>query len=175
MTSVGAVSGEWEYGLDLPIGVSTSVDSCVRAFCEVEELAGDNKVYCSACKKNTTHAKKARVEEGKDFMLVTLKRFGEDGAKTEATIRTAPLLTVVSATGETLRYGLRGICEHIGESVRTGHYVSYVSFRASGGWWRCDSNAPEGREEINTPVPAARALEAQGYVFFLNSVERFCF
>ncbi|CAM9189488.1 unnamed protein product, partial [Hapterophycus canaliculatus] len=52
-----------------------SLEACIRRFCEVETLEGDNAWYCSKCKKPQPASKKLDLWKVPPVLIVHLKRF----------------------------------------------------------------------------------------------------
>ncbi|PNH09862.1 Ubiquitin carboxyl-terminal hydrolase 8 [Tetrabaena socialis] len=60
-----------------PDGRELSVGDCLRAFCEQEELEGDNSYKCESCKRQQPHSKRLQVFRPPRVLVVTLKRFAQ--------------------------------------------------------------------------------------------------
>lgn len=57
------------------------------------------------------------------------------------------------------RYTLQCVVQHIGPTLHSGHYISYVRGIRDGEWWRAD-------DETTTPVTSDVVERAEGYLLF---------
>lgn len=124
----------------------TTVDECLKAFCEEEKLTGINQYSCPTCKSKQDASKKLSVWEAPEYLIIHLKRFKKDYggvvpriSKITSTV-TFPLegLTLDQCYSEIHKkdyvYDLTAISEHSG-STGFGHYVAHCKNAVNGRWY----------------------------------------
>ncbi|EER00942.1 hypothetical protein Pmar_PMAR003013 [Perkinsus marinus ATCC 50983] len=165
---------------------TVSLKSLIANYFVDEELTdfSCDKCHC----KSTKATKSTKVTASPDILVIHLRRFTAQGRKINTAVsfpmECAKLVdrATTSSTSAAAHpclegscsfqpyldgsYRLLGLCVHVGTHLGTGHYISYVRRKASGGgarWWRCDD------EKISLIDPdKVLAKQSQVYCLFFQ-------
>jgi ubiquitin carboxyl-terminal hydrolase 36/42 len=132
--------------LSLEIVRADSLTKALARFTAVESLDGNNKYYCSRCKKKVPALKQFTVDKAPNVLTIQFKRFsgtGSSGGKLDKKIefgRTLDMQPFISNPQEkNAKYTLYAVLVHAGWSTHSGHYYCYVR-TASGMWHALDDS-----------------------------------
>lgn len=119
------------------INHARSVDDALREFFKPEFLKNANKYRCEKCKTKVEAKKQYRIEKKPNCVVLHLKRFNYQSRKISSTINFAETLSLNeycdNPAASDQAYELTGIVVHLGGSLYSGHYVSYI--KSSGKWY----------------------------------------
>lgn len=106
-------------------------------FFKPEYLKKGNQYRCEKCKTKVDAKKQYRVDQKPTCVILHLKRFNYQARKISSRIIFPETLSLADyektpGTGDQ-KYELTGIVVHLGGSLYSGHYVSYV--KSSGRWY----------------------------------------
>ena len=129
---------------------------CLKKYTSVEELTGDNQIYNEKTDEKEDAKKRIMFWSLPDILVVTLKRFNNNGRKDQRLIDfevTNFDLSefIVGYDKQNYVYELYGVCNHSGNTMG-GHYTSYVK-NNNGKWYHFnDTNVTEISEDsIKSP------------------------
>ena len=136
----------WSATMDVEIEPGASMQTLVDRFVFPECLEGDEEVECEHCMMKTPHVKTMRVEEGRGFVVVALKRFNDYGDKVEWEVELANTISIDTVQGK-LKGQVVGFVEHIGNSLDDvgNHYRAYL--KKETGWWEADGDTVERQSD----------------------------
>mmetsp|Transcript_4810 Transcript_4810/g.7278 ORF Transcript_4810/g.7278 Transcript_4810/m.7278 type:complete len:551 (-) Transcript_4810:40-1692(-) len=158
-----------------------TLDHCLKRFCEVEELDGEDGWYCPECKIKTNATKKLDLWKLPPVLIIHLKRFesspeiltksGRQGRHKISDFVIFPtdrmVLDWVVDHGSPQRdhpdYDLMAVANHHG-SIWNGHYTSFARSRSTNDWNQFDD------EEV-IPVSPARVVSSSAYVLMYVKME----
>ena len=126
------------FNIMLPISNSKTLLSCFDLFTQKESLSDDNMIYNEKTKKKEKVTKQIEFWSLPDILVITLKRFSNNGRKDKTHID-FPLNNldlskyVIGYDKHSYKYDLYGICNHSGVT-QGGHYYAYVK-NANGKWY----------------------------------------
>lgn len=144
--------------LHLPIN-GTTLEECLQNYSNEELLSGDNAYYCDKCENRSDAIRKDGIWNTADHLIITLKRFGSDGSKNNALI-TYPIgqldMTPYLKSGDSRKYELYAVSNHLGGSIHGGHYTSYV--KNAGSWYEYNDSMVNTATQENIVSPNSYVL-----------------
>ncbi|CAF1472222.1 unnamed protein product [Adineta steineri] len=110
-----------------------------------ETLSGENLYRCMKCKQLVPAVKRYTLHKASNILLINLKRFefGKNSHKLSHLVRYPEYLNVKSYMSEensndqSLNYRLYAVLVHVGSSMHSGHYYSYVR-SPNNRWYKAD-------------------------------------
>ncbi|UJR20803.1 hypothetical protein I4U23_023916 [Adineta vaga] len=110
-----------------------------------ETLSGENLYRCMKCKQLVPAVKRYTLHKASKILLINLKRFefGKNSHKLSHLVRYPERLNVKSYMSEensndqSLNYRLYAVLVHVGSSMHSGHYYSYVR-SPNNRWYKAD-------------------------------------
>jgi ubiquitin C-terminal hydrolase len=72
------------------------LSQCLTNFCAAETLKGDNKYFCSGCKKKCEAKKRFSIEQSPRTLIIHIKRFTNLGNKIPDYVKYPSLLSLKS-------------------------------------------------------------------------------
>ncbi|MCO5611304.1 hypothetical protein L7F22_065556 [Adiantum nelumboides] len=129
--------------LSLDIVKAESLLKALTRFTGIEVLDGDNKYFCSKCKKKVRAHKQFTIDYAPHVLTVQFKRFsssGRFGGKIDKNVRfdrTLNLTPFVNGKEGQVSYSLYAVLVHSGWSTHSGHYFCFVRTSADI-WHRLD-------------------------------------
>ncbi|CAF3760518.1 unnamed protein product [Rotaria socialis] len=110
-----------------------------------ETLSGENLYRCTKCKQLVPAVKRYTLHKASKILLINLKRFefGKNSHKLSHLVRYPEYLNVKSYMSEenandpSLNYRLYAVLVHVGLSMHSGHYYSYVR-SPNNRWYKAD-------------------------------------
>jgi ubiquitin carboxyl-terminal hydrolase 36/42 len=110
-----------------------------------ETLSGENLYRCIKCKQLVPAIKRYTLHKASKILLINLKRFefGKNSHKLSHLVRYPEYLNVKSYMSEEnsndqlLNYRLYAVLVHVGSSMHSGHYYSYVR-SPNNRWYKAD-------------------------------------
>jgi ubiquitin carboxyl-terminal hydrolase 36/42 len=110
-----------------------------------ETLSGENLYRCIKCKQLVQAIKRYTLHKASKILLINLKRFefGKNSHKLSHLVRYPEHLNVSSymseesANDQSLDYRLYAVLVHVGSSMHSGHYFSYVR-SPNNRWYKAD-------------------------------------
>ncbi|KAI5055170.1 hypothetical protein GOP47_0030514 [Adiantum capillus-veneris] len=165
-TECGHSSNTYDPFLDLSLDI-VKAESLVKAltrFTAIEILDGDNKYFCSKCKKKVRAHKQFTIDCAPHVLTVQFKRFsssGGFGGKIDKNVlfgRTLDLTPFVNGKEGGVRYSLYAVLVHSGWSTHSGHYFCFVRTSADI-WHRLDDSRV-------SQVSEKSVLEQKAYILF---------
>ncbi|MCO5603363.1 hypothetical protein L7F22_057513 [Adiantum nelumboides] len=118
--------------LSLDIVKAESLLKALTRFTGIEVLDGDNKYFCSKCKKKVRAHKQFTIDYAPHVLTVQFKRFsssGGFGGKIDKNVRfdrTLNLTPFVNGKEGQVSYSLYAVLVHSGWSTHSGHYFCFV-------------------------------------------------
>lgn len=133
--------------ISVPPKQDTTLEDCLREFSKDELLTGENMYNCEKCNKKVEAKKNMFIWEAPEILIIHLKRFNNMLAKTSSNVH-FPMNNLKLTDNfspiyknENVSYDLYALSEHLGSSIRSGHYISHVKNSLNGRWYECnDSN-----------------------------------
>ncbi|KAH7648702.1 ubiquitin C-terminal hydrolase of the cysteine fold [Cryptosporidium bovis] len=136
-----------------------TIGSCFRKFFEQQQLFQDNdepSYNCSNCHNIVNATRYINISQFPRIMLVTLKRFNNNGGKCNAIVTFKTAGIVLKSLTEIGHFKLVAVLQHNGSTLFQGHYVSYVLKGETDKWYKFD-------DEIVTLVDDILDEEIQAY------------
>lgn len=156
------------FNLSVPIAEEKTLEKCIELYTSIEKLEGDNMIFNSDTNKKEEAEKNIMFFSLPDVLIITLKRFSNNGKKNQVMID-FPLKNldlskyVVGYDKNSFKYDLYGICNHSGGSAG-GHYTAYVK-NANDKWYLFnDTNVDE--------VNLGKLKSPQAYCFFYRKQKK---
>jgi len=158
----------WDLSLPLPrgrtVGRDLSIKGCFEDFSQEEDLDGDEKPQCEACKKRQRCTKRFTIERYPPILVLHLKRFSEVRYRNKLSTRvdfpTENLdLSKFSSNPKDSSaplYNLIGVSNHSGNTF-SGHYTAYCK---TGSRWNRFSDTSV------SSVSASDLATSEAYVLF---------
>jgi len=123
----------------------TDVRQSLQQFVCRETLSGENLYRCIKCKQLVQANKRYTLHKASKILLINLKRFefGKNSHKLSHLVRYPEYLNVTSYMSEensndqSLNYRLYAVLVHVGSSMHSGHYFSYVR-SPNNRWYKAD-------------------------------------
>jgi hypothetical protein len=127
--------------LSLDINKARSLDEALREYFKPEFLKNANRYRCEKCKTKVDAKKQYRIDQRPNTVILQLKRFDYRAHKISSRVTFPEYLSldeydVNPCQGQ--KYELSGIVVHLGGSLYSGHYVSYV--KSAGRWYSCNDS-----------------------------------
>jgi ubiquitin carboxyl-terminal hydrolase 4/11/15 len=157
-----------------------TLEDCLRSFTTPEKLEDNNQMFCPSCRMLVSGRKKTDIWTLPNVLVVQLKRFIVDAAATAGSAaQTRKLDNPVDvpeeidladfvrgpARSKGNRFRLYAICDHLGATVHSGHYVAQLCIDEQGRqvWYEFnDSNVGQ--------KPADRLGSEKAYVLFYQRI-----
>ncbi|CEM10255.1 unnamed protein product [Vitrella brassicaformis CCMP3155] len=156
----------WSLPLTIPDDETAEVelDECLKTFCKIEVLRGDDVWYCPKCKEHVEASRQVTIFRCPPVLVVTLNRFRKDKfGGTEGIFNAKRLNTPVRFKMRKLCLAeVHGLCEHSEDPtisreydlfavthhdgiLHGGHYYAYAKLVVNGvvSWVRFDDIATE--------------------------------
>jgi ubiquitin C-terminal hydrolase len=137
--------------LRLPL-ISANMQENVDYFFNPENLYGANRVDCDRCKGKFNATRNSKInaslknnlpEGAPQKLVVQLKRFTNASQKNTTSVKGVENLTLkrgfLTSCNKDLNYSLLGAIIHNGNSIRSGHYYSYIA--NNGEWFKYDDES----------------------------------
>ena len=113
-----------------------------------ENLSGENLYRCMKCKQLVPAMKRYTLHKASKILLINLKRFefGKNSHKLSHLVRypeylnVKPYMSEEHGTDQLLNYRLYAVLVHVGSSMHSGHYYSYVR-SPNNRWYKADDTA----------------------------------
>ena len=110
-----------------------------------ETLSGENLYRCMKCKQLVEAVKRYTLHKASKILLINLKRFefGKNSHKLSHLVRYHEYLNVsqymseANPNDQSLNYRLYAVLVHVGSSMHSGHYFSYVR-SPNNCWYKAD-------------------------------------
>jgi len=141
------ISDTFEVQYTWIVGVRNQSDlrQSLQQFVCRETLTGENLYRCIKCKQLVPAIKRYTLHKASKILLINLKRFeyGKNSHKLSHLVRYPEYLNVKSYMSEensndqTLNYRLYAVLVHVGSSMHSGHYYSYVR-SPNNRWYKAD-------------------------------------
>ena len=135
------------FNLAVPITEEATLEKSIELYTLTEKLEGDNKIFNEKTNMKEEAEKKLTFWSLPKILVITLKRFGNNGRKDQRFID-FPIDNldfskyVAGYDPESYKYDLYGICNHSGGTAG-GHYTAYVK-NANNKWFHFnDTNCTE--------------------------------
>jgi ubiquitin carboxyl-terminal hydrolase 36/42 len=127
-----------------------------------ETLSGENLYRCIKCKQLVPAVKRYTLHKASKILLINLKRFefGKNSHKLSHLVHYPEYLNVSqymseeSANDQSLNYRLYAVLVHVGSSMHSGHYFSYVR-SPNNRWYKAD-------DTTMTPCDLSQVLAQHG-------------
>ena len=123
----------------------TDLRQSLQQFVCQETLAGENLYRCMKCKQLVPAKKRYTLHKAPKVLLINLKRFefGKNSHKLSHSVRypehlnVSPYMSDESSHDQVLTYRLYAVLVHVGSSMHSGHYYSYVR-SPNNRWYKAD-------------------------------------
>ena len=125
---------EQYFNLSLDIDNVESMNEALKNFFSVDTMEGNAWYACEKCKKHTKAAKRYTIETPPEVLIIQLKRYDMYGNKLKHKVEFPPVFSLqqyMSSSNGDEFYKLYGVVSHIGNHIRAGHYISYISHPSS--------------------------------------------
>ena len=146
---------EQYFNLSLDIDNVESMNEALKNFFSVDTMEGNAWYACEKCKKHTKAAKRYTIETPPEVLIIQLKRYDMYGNKLKHKVEFPLVFSLqqyMSSSNGDEFYKLYGVVSHIGNHIRAGHYISYISHPSSQSvdWYRIDDEdvRPEGWSNV---------------------------
>jgi ubiquitin C-terminal hydrolase len=147
---------------DLPL-VSPELMTNIDEYVKGENLVGENAWYYEEERRRIHVQKRLQFWSFPPILIICFKRFHANGTKNQLFVQ-FPLLGlhlvkyVVGYQKESFVYDLYGVCNHMGNSLKGGHYNAFVRI-SSHQWVEFDDTDVK-------PIPVANVVTPNAYVLF---------
>lgn len=166
--------------LTLPIkeyGTET-LEEALTNFVKEERMIGDNKFYCSNCKKDVDATKKMYIWKSPKVLVIQLKRFKNTNYGNANYNSTSKITTVLKFPFENFdigpyspeiykinndKYDLCAVSCHHGASWSSGHYVSYCKNSVNETWYKYND---ETIHKIENNKLETEIVDSDAYILF---------
>ena len=123
----------------------TDVRQSLKQFVCRESLSGENLYRCIKCKQLVPAIKRYTLHKASKILLINLKRFefGKNSHKLSHQVHypeylnVTPYMSEESSNDPSLNYRLYAVLVHVGSSMHSGHYFSYVR-SPNNQWYKAD-------------------------------------
>ena len=140
----------------------SDVRQSLKQFVCRETLSGENLYRCIKCKQLVPAMKRYTLHKASKILLINLKRFefGKNSHKLSHPVRYPEFLNVSEymsddkADDQSLNYRLYAVLVHVGSSMHSGHYFSYVR-APNNRWYKAD-------DTTMTPCDVTQVLAQHG-------------
>lgn len=129
------------------VGVRNHTDlrQSLQQFVCRETLSGENQYRCIKCKQLVQAMKRYTLHKAPKILLINLKRFefGKNSHKLSHHVRypeylnVSPYMSEENLNDQPLNYRLYAVLVHVGSSMHSGHYFSYVR-SPNNRWYKAD-------------------------------------
>ncbi|CAF4795442.1 unnamed protein product [Rotaria sp. Silwood1] len=129
------------------VGVRNHTDlrQSLQQFVCRETLSGENLYRCIKCKQLVQAIKRYTLHKASKILLINLKRFefGKNSHKLSHLVRypeylnVSPYMSEENSNDQSLNYRLYAVLVHVGSSMHSGHYFSYVR-SPNNRWYKAD-------------------------------------
>ncbi|CAF2521136.1 unnamed protein product [Rotaria sp. Silwood2] len=129
------------------VGVRNHTDlrQSLQQFVCRETLSGENLYRCIKCKQLVQAVKRYTLHKASKILLINLKRFefGKNSHKLSHLVRypeylnVSPYMSEENSNDQSLNYRLYAVLVHVGSSMHSGHYFSYVR-SPNNRWYKAD-------------------------------------
>jgi len=147
-----------EKSMILSLNAARTIPQALKEFSKPEIVSGENAVICTGnCQRRTNHEKKLEFEDSNlpESLILHFKRFTNNMKKVHRNVKLTKLIRFCKK-----KYFLAGIVEHVGNSINSGHYVSY-KVDIDGNWWRIS-------DQSKTSVSFDMVQKVEAYIAFYN-------
>jgi uncharacterized C2H2 Zn-finger protein len=123
----------------------TDVRQSLQQFVCRETLSGENLYRCIKCKQLVQAVKRYTLHKAPKVLLINLKRFefGKNSHKLSHLVRypeylnVSPYMSEENPDDQSFNYRLYAVLVHVGSSMHSGHYFSYVR-SPNNRWYKAD-------------------------------------
>ncbi|KAL2916237.1 hypothetical protein HK105_204328 [Polyrhizophydium stewartii] len=144
-----------------------TLDDCIRAFTDVEQLDQSDLYECGSCRGYKPASKQMVIERLPRVLTFHLKRFkftrqsrAKIGTQVDFPLTGLDMAAYMSdADGKSFLYDLYGVIVHQGASGGSGHYISYIWSATNEAWFEMN----DSRTRRTTPEAV---LRQQAYMLF---------
>lgn len=153
---------EVQYTWIVGVRNQNDVRQSLQQFVCNETLSGENLYRCIKCKQLVQAVKRYTLHKASKILLINLKRFefGKNSHKLSHLVRYPEHLNVSqymseeSLNDQTFNYRLYAVLVHVGSSMHSGHYFSYVR-SPNNRWYKAD-------DTTMTPCDLNQVLQQHG-------------
>ncbi|KAL7720553.1 Ubiquitin carboxyl-terminal hydrolase [Entamoeba marina] len=149
---------------------TVSLNDCLDAFEEEEDMDGDNTVYCSHCKEHQPSKKKMDIWSTNKVLVIHLKRFGNSSGYSRDKISTLVEFPINNLDMRNYVrqydpnhppiYNLYAVSNHSG-SLGGGHYVASARVHTNNKWYDFNDSSTS---EI--PGDSRNIVSSSAYVLY---------
>ena len=132
------------------VGVRNQSDlrQSLQQFVCRESLTGENLYRCMKCKQLVPAVKRYTLHKASKILLINFKRFefGKNSHKLSHLVRypeylnVKPYMSDENSNDHTFSYRLYAVLVHVGSSMHSGHYYSYVR-SPNNRWYKADDTS----------------------------------
>ena len=132
-----------------------NIIDCLNNFTIVEDIDGENCVFCEKCKKNTPRKRKTTIWKLPNILIFSFSRFRDPFKKIHRRIE-YPLNNLSlgnyceKTEDKTAKYNLVGVSNHFGNTFG-GHYTSYCK-NGNGSWYHYDDTDVSEIDDTNEVI-----------------------
>ena len=162
----------------------TTLHDCLREYCKQEQLDASERWTCSHCKKRVRALKQLCISRAPEILIVHLKRFKMDQSHHSSSMRLVKDETNVQFPADEherldlsaymaqfgsqrAQYRLYAVSQHLGSSMRFGHYTAAARNHQDGNWYQFNDTFAQrlpGR-------PSRLVVNSKAYVLFYERVD----
>lgn len=136
---------EVQYTWIVGVRNQTDVRESLKQFVSPERLSGENLYRCMKCKQLVPAVKRYTLHKASKVLLINLKRFefGKNSHKLSHLVHypefldVRPYMSEETINDQSLNYRLYAVLVHVGASMHSGHYFSYVR-SPNNRWYKAD-------------------------------------
>ena len=136
---------EVQYTWIIGVRNHTDIRQSLQQFVCRETLSGENLYRCIKCKQLVQAIKRYTLHKASKILLINLKRFefGKNSHKLSHLVRypeylnVSPYMSEETSNDQCLNYRLYAVLVHVGSSMHSGHYFSYVR-SPNNRWYKAD-------------------------------------
>ena len=164
------------------VGVRNHTDlrQSLQQFVCRETLSGENLYRCIKCKQLVPAIKRYTLHKAPKVLLINLKRFefGKNSHKLSHLVRYPEYLNVAqymseeNSNDQSLNYRLYAVLVHVGASMHSGHYFSYV--RSPNNRWNKADDTTMTQCDLNQVLPCCLLCGGAIFSFFSSACCSLC-
>jgi ubiquitin C-terminal hydrolase len=162
-----------EFANEIRIESSTlTLDDCFRSFTTSDELGAPDQMWCPSCRQLVPGEKKIDIWELPNVLVIQLKRFIVDISQTRKLEFRVDFPDVMDLSqfvrgkrNDRNQFGLYAICDHLGSTLTSGHYIAHICMDDQGRsvWY-------EFNDSTVTQKTADQVKSEKAYVLFYKRI-----
>ena len=136
-----------------PNNNTVDIYDCFNYDMKVNEMSGDNAMYCNYCKQTFTNLMCANLTTGPEVLIIILNRGKGNEFKVKINFGLELKLYNYIELKETgTQYELFGVTTHLGESGMTGHFIAYCKSYWDNQWFKFNDSFVDPVQDFKREV-----------------------